>query len=80
MCKQNDKTKFVPGNFDLNSIATQNTQTACTLQLLRYNLLWGWTTAGCTGQGKEKYCILDVLDKWQKKKKTLQLLHSLSKR
>lgn len=34
MCKQNDKTKFVPGNFDLNSIATQNTQTPCTLQLL----------------------------------------------
>lgn len=33
MCKQN-KTKFVPGKFDLNSIATQNTQTACTLQLL----------------------------------------------
>lgn len=24
----------MPGKFDLNSIATQNTQTACTLQLL----------------------------------------------
>lgn len=34
MCKQSDKTKFVPGNFDLNSITTQNTQTPCTLQLL----------------------------------------------
>lgn len=36
MCKQN-KTKFVPGKFDLNSIATQNAQTACTLQLIPFS-------------------------------------------
>lgn len=57
MCKQNDKTKFVPGNFDLNSIATQNTQTACTLQLLRYNLLWGGGRQQAA-QGKEKRNIV----------------------
>lgn len=42
----------MPGKFDLNSIATQNTQTACTLQLLVKPLGWG---VGRGGQEGEKY-------------------------
>lgn len=69
MCKQNDKTKFVPGNFDLNSIATQNTQTACTLQLLRYNLLWGADDSRLHRARKREILYTRRLRQMAKKKK-----------
>lgn len=69
MCKQNDKTKFVPGNFNLNSIATQNTQTACTLQLLRYNLLWGVDDSRLHRARKREILYTRHLRQMAKKKK-----------